>query len=798
MLFLKLTTVILISLLPTLAAAQDRILSGRVVDELGSPMSFSNVAVHQAVDSTMVTGAVTDQDGRFNISVKSGSYYLKVSFISFRDKFTSQFDATQNIDLGDIVLVPSAEILDEVVVQGQKSTMELTLDKRVFHVGTDLANSGGTAADILSNVPSVSVDPEGQIKLRGSDNVRILIDGKPSGLVSFRGSAGLQSLQGSLIERVEVITNPSARYEAEGMAGVINIVLKKDQKQGFNASLDAISGYPLNMGGAANLNYRHKRINFFINYSIAYRKQPGVGSIYQERTANDSTFFLRQNNESAITGFNNNIRGGLDFFFTEKSVLTASYLFRRSDVNRIVNMFYEDYLFTSDNLVSTSWRRQDEQETEPNSEYSLVYKKSFQTKGHELIAEAKLLDNWESSYQIFTEHGYHPDGTEDTNRQLLQRSLNDESEKTLLFQLDYIKPMGTEGKFETGVRTSFRNMINDFEVSQQDASDSFQPIDSLDNVFYYDENIHAAYAMVGNKTGRVAYQMGMRAEWTDVTTTLAETNQVNPRDYGNLFPSAHVTFDLPKDNDLQASYSRRVRRPYYNDLSPFMTFSDRRNYFSGNPDLNPEFSDVFEIGHIKYFDNASITSSLYYRFTKDKIDRIRSVDEFGISVTLPYNLVSEEAYGAEFTGNWTPFTWWKMDFNANFFHAYVNGSNIQASYKATTYSWFARQSSRFTLTKGLDVQWRTNYEAPQKTAQGKRLAIFYTDAAVSKEIFSGKGNLNLTVIDIFQSRRMRTITDGPNFHTEGNFLNQRRQINLTLSYRINQAKPEKVKRLEDE
>jgi outer membrane receptor protein involved in Fe transport len=775
------------------------IISGTVADELKAPMAFSNVAVYKSLDSTLVSGTVTDEVGAFRITVKPGAYYIKVSFISFKDKLIGNILINdQNIELGEIVLVPATEVLDEIVVQGEKSSMELALDKRIFNVGKDLANAGGTAADILTNVPSVSVDPEGNVKLRGSDNVRILIDGKPSGLVSFKGGSGLQSLQGSLIERVEVITNPSARYEAEGMAGVINIVLKKDKKQGFNGSLDAISGYPLNMGGAANLNYRHNRINFFINYSIAYRKQPSQGRLYQERYTDDTTFVLQQSNQSDVTGFNNNIRGGLDFFFSEKSVLTASYLFRRSDVNRITDLNYEDYLFNTSNLVSTSWRRQDENEIEPNSEYSLIYKKSFAEKGHDLTAEAKLLDNWESSNQLFTEHYYQPSGGEDFNRGLVQTSLNDESEKQLLFQLDYIKPLGKEGKFETGVRTSFRNMINDFVVSHQDNSGVLIPIDSLNNIFYYDENIHAAYGILGNKSGRIAYQAGLRAEWTDVKTTLERTDEVNPRKYANLFPSAHVTIDLPKDNGLQVSYSRRVRRPVYNDLSAFMTFSDRRNYFSGNPDLNPEFSDVFEIGHIKYFETGSFTSSLYYRDTKDKIDRIRRVDQNGISVTVPENLLSEIAYGAEFTSAWTPVKWWKVDFNFNFFHADIDGSNIVDTYKASTYSWFARQSSRFTLAKGWDAQWRTNYEAPQKTAQGKRLGVFFTDFAMSKEVFAGKGTLNFTILDIFNSRRARSITDGPNFHTEGNFLARRRQINLTLSYRINQAKPAKAKRLEDE
>jgi outer membrane receptor protein involved in Fe transport len=774
-------------------------IQGKVADEVGAPMSYSNVAVYNQADSSLATGAVTDAAGLFRVSVKPGDYYIKVTFISFEDLLIPDVHATgSSVDIGTVVMKTSKAILDEVVVQGEKSSMELSLDKRIFNVGKDLANTGGTAADILSYVPSVSVDPEGNVKLRGSDNVRILIDGKPSGLVSFNGSGGLQQLQGSMIERVEVITNPSARYEAEGMAGVINIVLKKDRNQGFNAAIDVITGYPLNMGGAANLNYRHNKINFFVNYTIAYRVQPGRGSQYQERYSGDTTFYLRQTNEGTITGFNQNIRGGLDIFFTEKSVLTASYLFRRSDVKRLTDIVYKDYLFNESNMTDLIMRRQDEDETEPNSEYSLIYKKSFATKGHDLIAEAKFLDNWESSNQLFTQNYFNPDMSPDPSKNILQRSLNDESEKQLLFQLDYIKPLGKDGRFETGVRTSFRKMVNDYLVTQEQDDGTFEALPGLDNIFYYDENIHAAYGILGNKTGKLSYQAGLRAEWTDVKTTLEKTQEVNPRKYSNLFPSAHLTYDLPSENDIQLSYSRRVRRPFYNDLSPFMTFSDSRNYFAGNPNLNPEFSDVFEIGHIKYFDKGSLTSSVYGRRTTDKIERIRTVDDNGNAVTLPQNLRSEIAYGVEFTSAMSPVKWWKVDFNFNFFHADIDGSNVVSTYKASTYSWFARQSSRFSLPRGIDLQLRTNFEAAQKTAQGRRKALAFADFALSKEILKGKGNINFNVIDIFNSRRVRSITTGENFYTSGNFQGRRRQFNLTLSYRINQAKPAKARKLDED
>lgn len=766
---------------------------GRVVDSLSAaPLAFASIRLFQSADKKLIDGTIATESGEFTINLPYGSYYAEIEFMGYRSHVTPGFQLSEGRPehtLGTVTLSASVSTLDEVVVQAEKSSMELSLDKKIFNVGKDLANAGGTATDILMNIPSVQVDPEGGIRLRGSNNVRILIDGKPSGLVSFKGGSGLQQLQASMIERVEVITNPSARYEAEGMAGIINIVLRKERNQGFNASFELITGTPSNFGGAANLNYRHKKVNFFVNYGIAYRVQPGEGRLYQEVYGDTETTFLKQRNEGSIIGFNNNIRGGIDLYFTETSILTGSYLFRRSDATRVTNIRYENYRNDPTSMESFETRRQDEEETEPNSEYSLIYKKSFAEKDHELLAEVKFLDNWESSYQLFTHRYFDPAGAEDAARGTLERSLNDEYEKQLLFQVDYIKPLGKEGKFETGLRSSSREMVNDFVVGRQNAEGAFVPLEGLDNIFLYDENIHAAYGILARKGTKFSYQAGVRAEWTDVKTTLEETNEVNPREYVNLFPSAHLTLNLPNENAIQGSYSRRIRRPFYNDLSPFMTLSDSRNFFSGNPNLDPEFSNVFEIGHIKYFEKGSFTSAVYHRSTRGKIERIRTVDAEGNSTTFPENLRSEEATGAEFTSEFSLFPWWKLDMNLNFFYADIDGTNILASYNNTTYSWFARQTSRFMLPNQFDIQLRGNYEAPQKTAQGKRLALYYVDFSMSKDIFKGMGTVYFNVLDVFNTRRTRSITEGINFYTESNYLQRRRQINLTLTYRIRQAKP---------
>ncbi|MEB2784719.1 outer membrane beta-barrel family protein [Algoriphagus persicinus] len=765
------------------------VLSGVVLaDGAGSPLPFASIGIYTKTDS-LISGGLSDDDGRFQIDISTGQYYALVEFMGYEpfktDSFSISKDAPSH-DLGQINMQSTAGDLEEVVVQGEKTTMELSLDKRIFNVGKDLANAGGTANDILMNLPSISVDPEGNVRLRGSANVRILIDGKPSGLVSFKGSSGLRQLPANMIERVEVITNPSARYEAEGMAGVINIILKKENNQGFNGSFEVIVGTPTNLGFTANLNYRHKKINWFINYGLAYRRSPNVGELYQEVYGQDTTFILNQSNEGIVSGLNNNIRGGLDYYFNEKSILTLSYLWRRSDAHRITDIRYEDSWNTVDNLQSYSLRRQDETEEEPNSEISANYKRTFEQKGHELTTTFTYLNYWENSDQLFTQNTFSPAGIENKAREQVQTSLNDEYENQYLAMLDYVKPFGKEGKFETGFRTSFRRMKNDYIVQEKGNDGEFSPIPGLDNIFLYDENIMAAYGIIGNKTNNWSYQGGLRVENTDVKTILQETNEENPRKYTNLFPSAHLTYNITPENALQLSYSRRVQRPVYNDLSPYVTFSDSRNFFSGNPDLNPEYTNAFELGHIKYFDKGTLFSTVYYRSTNDKIERLRTVNDDGYSVTKPYNLNGENSFGVELSGDYRPKEWWKIDMNVNFFHANIDGSNIQADYTATTYSWLFRQTSRFTLNNGLDLQLRANYEARQKTAQGVRKGIFFMDISASKGIIQDRGTVTLNVTDVLNSRKNRYITEGANFYTEGSSQRQMRQINLTMNYRLKQ------------
>jgi outer membrane receptor protein involved in Fe transport len=671
--------------------------------------------------------------------------------------------------------------------------MELNLDKRIFNVGTDLANKGATASEILGNLPSIQVDPEGAIKLRGSDNVRILIDGKPSTLAGINGSSGLQSLQGNLIDKVEIITNPSARYEAEGMAGIINIVLKKNQNQGFNGAIETTSGYPENFGGTAIVNYRKNKFNFFVNYGAFYRRTPGRNRIYQEVYTGKQTNYLNQNSSNNVTGLVNNVRGGADYFFNDKTILTASYIYRRTDVRRITDFFYLDYRENLSKLYSDTYRQQDEKEAEPNGEYALTFKKSYAKKGREFTADLRYLDYWERSDQLYTQIGKKPDGSPFEELSLVQKALNDEFERQWILQADYVNPIGKDAKLEMGLRTSFRNMINDFIVTEQQPSGIFTVVQGLNNVFNYQENISAAYLIFGNKAKKFSYQFGLRAETTDIQTELEETKEKNPRNYANLFPSAHFTYTITPDNSFQLSYSRRVRRPTYGDLTPFVTFSDNRNFFSGNPNLNPEFTNSFDLGHLKYFDQGSISSSLYYRQTFDKIERFRTVDSLGFARTLPANLSNQKSMGIEIASSWNFSKVYKADLSFNAFRAIADASNINSAFKSDTYSWFARHSSRIKIG-ATDFQIRANYEAPQLTPQGSRGYMSWMDLSASKDIMKGNGTLTLSILDIFNSRINRYEStlidprDGSGFFTRGESQGRLRSFNLTFNYRFKTTK----------
>ena len=773
-------------------ADQKFAIAGKVVEaETKAPLEFATITIFNEKDSTLVTGTVTEKNGTFVIEVKPGRYYAQGEFISFRAKTIRNIVVSRDepvVELGTIALESDSKMLAEVEVRAEKSQMQLSLDKKVFNVGKDLANAGGTATDVLNNVPSVTVDVEGNVELRGSGGVRILIDGKPSGLVGISNTDGLRQIPANMIDRIEVITNPSARYEAEGMAGIINIILKKDRSRGLNGAFDLTAGNPDEYGAALNLNYRKDRFNFFTNYGLRYRKSPGSGNRYQEFFSGDTTFITDQASRRIRGGLSNNLRLGADYFFNDKNILTSSLNLRYTHNDNLQKITYRDYFSNLSNPTGITYRTDDEIETEPSIEYALTYRKLFERQGHELTADFRYQDNNEREKSDFLEQTFAPDGIFKTRPDLHQRSDNREYQRNIIFQMDYVQPFNKDGRFEAGLRSGLRDIRTDFLVEQETGDNNWVPLAGLNNNFIYGEDIHAVYGIVGNKFDKFNWQAGLRAEYSDVLTELVQDDSVNHRQYANLFPSAFIGYEISQKSIVQVSYSRRIRRPGFWELNPFMTFSDARNFWSGNPNLDPELTNSYEASFLQYFNKGTLSSSVFYRQTGNVIERIRSQFSDTSSFTRPVNLATRDDYGFEFTWSYDPMKNWRLNGNANFFRSITEGEFEGQVFTADAYTWFGRMSSRVTLFKKVDLQVNFNYRAPRNTPQGRTLALWHVDPAVSTDLLKGNATLIFSVQDLFNTRRRRFILEGDNFFTEGDWQWRARQATLTFSYRLHQTK----------
>ena len=770
-------------------------LKGKIIDaNTGTGLEFATVSIFNKNDGSLVGGGLTDINGLFEMKAKIGQLYAEVEYISFEKIVIDPIELDREamkagnrvVEMGEIKLIQSTEMLEEVEVTAERSETQFALDKRIFNVGKDLANRGGTAEDILDNVPSVTVDIEGNVSLRGSGGVKILIDGRPSGLAGADNVNGLRSIPANMIEKVEVITNPSARYEAEGMAGILNIVLKKEKGSGFNGSFDVNAGYPEQAGAGANVNYRKGKVNWFANYGLRYRESPGNGKYFQTQERGGDLFIQEQKRDRNRTGLSNSIRFGIDYLPTEKQTLTGAFLYRSSDEDNFSSITYEDFLNTEDNHVRTTLRTDDEQEEESNLEYSVNYTREFSSRNHKLDALVQYRDNKEIEISDFLEEvtfSEMPNSIAD----IVQKSVNDEVQKNWLFQLDFTKPFeGKNHKLELGIRANLREIGNDYLVEQLEDG-SFKSLAGLSNNFKYDEDVTALYAIYGRGIGKASIQAGLRAENSDVVTALLQTNEINDRHYFNLFPSLHLSYELNNGNAIQISYSQRIRRPRFWDLNPFFTFSDSRNTYSGNPNLNPMFTDSYEVGNIKYWDKGTISGSFFYRHSTDVIERILEFRPDGTTNRIPQNLSTRNDYGLELTIQYSGVDWLRLDGNANFFRSETNGVNIGDGFTAETYTWFSRMTSRITFWDDSDLQLRFNYRAPRTTTQGKRKASSSVDIGWSKDL-AKNSTLTLSVRDLFNQRRYAGETIGDGFYRVDEFRYRSRSVNVAFNYRINQKK----------
>ena len=780
---------------------RDYRVKGKIIEK-GSelPLEFATVSF-TSLQGQVVTGGITDMDGNYDIEVPAGIYNIKFEFISYRSLVLEGRRIDRNMTLPTVRLELDTESLDEVVVRAETTEVQVRLDKRIYNIGKDLTTSGATVSDALSNVPAVTVDVDGAINLRGNSNVRILINGRPSAIAGFGNTDALQQLPAEVIERVEVITSPSARYDAEGTAGILNIILKKEKTLGFNGSVQALLGVPINSGLTTNINLRNKKFNIFNTTGLRYRKRPGNArfeNIYFSDTRPNPLVIEDRDYDRENRGFNTNL--GIEYFLTETSSLTATGFIRTGDDTDITENITDEF-DRSGNLAVTRSRTETETEDDLNYQLALNYRNDFDQNGHNLTADFQYSKGEETQEAFIDERNLFPN-----NDLLPAEDITETEDQTeFLIQADYVLPIGEDAQFEAGFRSNLENTVTDFLLLEQlEAGGPFIRNDSISNTFDFSQDIHAVYTQYGNKFGKFSFLLGLRMEATllkgevsgeDVNSDIADDFDFDfDKEFIGLFPTVNLIYELDDRENITLGYNRRINRPRSWFLNPFPSRSSEANVFQGNPDLNPAYASAFDLGYLKRWDKLTLTSSVYYQYETDSFERIQEDTGFetpnGIPIirTIPINLSTNQRVGVEAGVLYNPLKWLRFNGSFNFFHFSSEGSFNGIDYGADNTSWFARASTKVSLPAR--IEWQTNmfYRGPTNNAQTDTEGIFSLNLAISKDIINDNGTISLNVSDLLNSRKRRQFTETETFISDSEFQWRVRQVTMSFVYRFNQKK----------
>lgn len=764
-----------------LGQTDEAYVTGEIYDLNDEPVPYASVAVYDSTETNVVTGASSDSSGTFSIEIDPGSYVLKITFLSFKPHTESfRIAPGETEDVGEIILTPTSESLDEVVVRAERSQMEMSFDKRVFNVGRDITSLGGSAINVLDNVPSISTDIDGNISLRGNESVRVLINGKPSSMVSGDVDA-LRSLSANMIERVEIITNPSSKYAAEGSGGIINIILRKERERGLNGSASVGSGYPEEYEGSVNLNYRVGDVNWFMDAGTDYRSEPEAGSSFQRFAGPDTSYMYREATDARESEIDGDLRLGADFYLSENEVLTASTYLSVEEEKNSEDVRYTDFEYAPGALTGDIIRRISRDNVEKGNERSLDFNLDYENKidgdDHKLVADASFDISSENSQTDIEESIQQ--GSADP---LMQRSEDKEEEMDFRFNAEYERPIGENGKLETGLRTDTEWMDTGYSAETL-VDGTWEEEPAYNQNFLYMENVNAAFAILGGEFGSFSGQIGVRAENTNIRTEIEGTGEVNNQNYFNLFPSVFLNYSFNEQQSVQISYSRRLRRPWSRSLIPFVDFEDPRSQFTGNPNLTPEFSNSYEAGYLHFWGSGSILTSFYYRYRTDVIEDITEQRD-GVIFRFPINFATEKAWGVEFSADQEIADMFTLTGNANLFRSSTDGSYEEQVFSSDSENFQARMRLRWEIFDGLNYQASMRYRGPSNTPQGSRNGMTMMDTGLSYDLMDERAKLTFNIRDVFDQQSFNnTVTTDGNPNTE--FFSQREFSWSTRSFSLN-------------
>ncbi|MCB0478335.1 MAG: TonB-dependent receptor [Crocinitomicaceae bacterium] len=772
-------------------------LSGKIQDSTtNKPVEFATISLFRVKDSSLVTGGVTNAKGEFKITeIPVGMYRVKISFIGYKDKFVGPvFFKPDNpsVTLEPVSISSTEGALDEIEIVAEKADLETKIDRKVFNVEKNITATGGTVNDLLNNIPSVEVDMDGNLSLRGSGNVTVLIDGKPSSMTGGARTAILSSIPASSVESIEVITNPSAKYDPDGMSGIINIVLKKNKLKGITAGVELSAGTGNVYSAAANFNYKNEKINFYTNYSFRHYRGYRNYNSTRNTTVNDTTTTLDQYREGTDLNESHMLKLGLDIFINPKNTLGFFVTGNMARREREGYMKYNE--FNNKDLETSFWTRDTYDPTKSRGlDFGLNYQHKFKQPGHDLQLNfnQSIGDNVDNGFYMAQYYDSLLIPEENPERQQL---VYDNRNNFFVGMLDYVNPINKKMKIEAGAKATIRNIYQDSYNEYFDYDSSFYvSADSLNNIFKYNEQIYAVYGIWSHTIKeRFGYQIGIRLEQALTQPVLVNTNDTYRNDYFSWFPSLHLSYKLgeKKDHELTLSYSKRINRPHMHSLNPFPNYSDPLNVRLGNPYLLPEYIHSIELGYAYYSKYFTFTGSGYFRYMTNMIQRVLVVDSSGVNQRTWSNVDNGFNYGVEAVMIVKPFDWWRMNISFNLYQmVFQDKSNTESDLNNQGLSWSAKLMSTMTFfKKTTEVQINLNYNAPRPVAQGTVRARWNLDFAAKQWFLNRTLGVGIRISDLFNTLRFQIDVEEANQVTYTQFKWETRRFYINLSWKFGNLK----------
>jgi len=761
-----------------------------IIDQAtGQAMEYANIAIYNSADSSLVTGGITRNNGEFEIKgMPLGEYYLEAHFIGFEktkvtkivlDKESPAFNS------GSIKLSPSAIEIGSVDVVADKSAVEYKLDKKVVNVSQVISAAGGSAANVLENTPSVQVDIEGNVTLRGSGSFTVLIDGRPSVL---SGSDALRQIPASALDNIEIITNPSAKYEPDGSAGIINLITKKNSMNGLSGIINGTIGTRDKYRGDFLLNYRTEKFNYFIGAD--WRDETNYGSMASSRETylGDTTKYLTIDGDRNYIRGGQNFKGGFDFYLSDKTTFTLSGELGKSKNNRSAEEFIHEYnVPQSFDIYSVN----DEISVRENDFFSgtFNFQHKFKKEGHKIEANAfysgETGSDSDEENEMLTDANYNPLGT-----YLAQvKTSEEEKENDLRLKADYTLPFSEVSKLEAGFQSRMERDEQSTSFEEYDpASGTWITSDFFSSAIDFKNDIYAVYATYSNKLGGLEFMGGLRGELTDREIKSSANDSVAALKLYDLFPTLHLSYDIGDKNEIMASYSRRINRPGGWDLNLVPTYYNRFTIREGNPELEPEYTDSYDLGYMLKFGRSYLSLEAFNRITKNKIDRTQALGDDGILYIKSGNLGKDYSTGLELMGNVEFTKWLTVNASISGFNYRIKGKVDGESFDRESTNWSGRMNTTIKFSDNSRMQIQGFYRGPSVSAQGESKASFFTTLAMKQDFWKKKLTATLTLQDPFGTAKFENESVTNDFKSWFEMKREPRVLMLTLSYKINNFK----------